>query len=58
MATISIKAFAPEPTDDDNVKEWETTMWGVIIGVSKCKKCGRVSGTSDFDYQAQVQGRD
>lgn len=28
--------------------DWETGNWGVIIGVSKCKKCGKISMESDF----------
>ena len=31
-----------------NLHDWETGSWGVIIGVSRCKKCGRVSGAADF----------
>ena len=31
------------------VHDWETGgRWGVIIGVSKCKICGKVSRESDF----------
>lgn len=28
--------------------EWETGSWGVIVGVSRCKKCGLRSRESDF----------
>lgn len=28
--------------------EWESGLWGVIIGVSKCTKCGAVSRADDF----------
>lgn len=28
--------------------DWETCGWGVIIGVSKCKRCGKTSSTKDF----------
>lgn len=29
--------------------EWETSYgWGVIIGVSKCLRCGKVSSSKDF----------
>ena len=29
--------------------EWETSgAWGVIIGLSRCKKCGKRSRMSDF----------
>jgi predicted Zn-ribbon and HTH transcriptional regulator len=42
----------------EHIHEWETTSWGVIIGASKCKKCGKISGASDFDYSAQEHRRD
>jgi len=28
--------------------EWEACSWGVIIGLSRCKRCGKLSGNSDF----------
>ncbi len=28
--------------------DWESGNWGVIIGVSKCKQCGKVSHSMDF----------
>lgn len=34
--------------------KWESGPgWGVIIGVSKCKKCGKVSRTKDFEPVAE-----
>lgn len=27
---------------------WESGEWGIIIGVSKCKLCGKVSHSADF----------
>ena len=35
-------------TEHDHVHEWESGRWGVIIGVSKCRVCGRISQTLDF----------
>jgi hypothetical protein len=28
--------------------DWPTTSWGVLIGVAKCKKCGKIAQESDF----------
>jgi len=29
--------------------DWEITeRWGVVIGLSECKKCGRISRKDDF----------
>lgn len=28
--------------------DWELAPWGVIIGVSKCKRCGKIAQSSDF----------
>lgn len=33
----------------DDIHDWEYSSWGIIIGVSKCKKCGKVSTRKDFD---------
>lgn len=30
--------------------DWDAGRWGVIIGVSRCKKCGKRSTTDDFNY--------
>jgi len=34
---------------EDNIHDWEHSSWGVIIGVSKCKKCGKVAKEEDFN---------
>jgi hypothetical protein len=34
----------------DCYHDWEASFgWGVIIGVSKCKKCGKTATTKDFE---------
>ncbi len=36
-----------------HIHQWETSgAWGVIIGVSKCVLCGKVSEPSDFPTQS------
>jgi len=32
------------------IHDWESGKWGVIIGVSRCKKCGKLSAIYDFPY--------
>lgn len=32
----------------DHIPDWESGAWGVIVGASKCKACGRVSSAADF----------
>lgn len=45
--------WKPNPPCPSWLHEWESgTGWGVIIGVSKCKRCGRVSRASDFAASA------
>ena len=34
---------------EDDIHDWEHSSWGVIIGVSKCKKCGKVAKEEDFN---------
>ena len=34
--------------EDEHIHEWESGSWGVLIGVSRCKRCGKVAQTSDF----------
>ena len=34
---------------EDNIHDWEHSSWGVIIGVSKCKKCGKLAKEEDFN---------
>ncbi len=34
---------------EDNIHDWEHSSWGVIIGVSKCRKCGKVAKEKDFE---------
>lgn len=39
----------------DGCHDWESGgPWGVIIGVSRCKRCGRVSRSEDFDIKIHV----
>jgi hypothetical protein len=33
---------------------WESSRWGVILGVSQCKKCGVTSSVEDFVKAADV----
>lgn len=33
---------------DEGVHDWESGTFGVIIGVSKCKRCGKTSKVEDF----------
>lgn len=33
---------------EDCHHEWDAGRWGVIIGVSRCKLCGRLSRSEDF----------
>lgn len=46
--------FSDLVKESDSVEEkvhthnWETGKWGVIIGVSNCKKCGKLSKGTDF----------
>ena len=28
--------------------DWEAGSWGVLIGVSRCRECGKVAMSSDF----------
>lgn len=39
---------------EDNIHDWENSSWGVIIGVSKCKKCGKVAKEEDFHVQGEL----
>ena len=34
---------------EDDIHDWEYSSWGVIIGVSKCRKCGKVAKEEDFN---------
>ena len=38
----------PAVTPEPHVHEWESGRWGVIIGVSRCVRCGQVCRTQDF----------
>lgn len=41
---------------EDNIHDWEATPgWGVIIGVSKCRKCGKVAKEKDFVVSANFE---
>lgn len=33
----------------NHIHDWEAGSWGVIIGVSKCKECGKASSVKDFE---------
>jgi hypothetical protein len=33
---------------EDDIHDWEYSSWGVIIGVSKCRKCGKVAKEKYF----------
>ena len=39
---------------EDNIHDWEHSSWGVIIGVSKCKKCGKVAKEEDFNITLDI----
>lgn len=39
---------------EDNIHDWEHSSWGVIIGVSKCKKCGKVAKEEDFNKTDRI----
>jgi hypothetical protein len=44
----------PEPNQQercpDRQHDWEASFrWGIIIGVSKCRRCGAVAHAEDFD---------
>ena len=46
MTDIAITGQRPA---DCPPHDWESgDGWGVIIGVSKCRHCGRISRASDF----------
>jgi len=47
------KTQNPDATEPCVHHDWETGSWGVILGVSKCKKCGRVCQDADFDYEEE-----
>jgi hypothetical protein len=36
---------------EDDIHDWEYSSWGVIIGVSKCRKCGKVAKEKDFNIE-------
>lgn len=36
---------------EDDIHDWEYSSWGVIIGVSKCRKCGIVAKEKDFNIE-------
>ena len=38
--------------------DWETGKWGVIIGVSKCRRCGRIAHAEDFPMLAKAQAHE
>lgn len=38
-----------EDSGDEHVHRWETgPFWGVTVGVSRCRGCGKRSESSDF----------
>jgi len=44
---------------EEHLHEWETVPgWGVVVGVSKCKTCGKVSRTSDFPTVEKKQRKE
>ena len=40
---------------EDDIHDWEYSSWGVIIGVSKCRKCGKVAKEKDFVVSANFE---
>uniref|UniRef100_A0A6M3LGD8 Uncharacterized protein n=1 Tax=viral metagenome TaxID=1070528 RepID=A0A6M3LGD8_9ZZZZ len=44
--------------DNEHIHDWETIpVWGVVIGVSRCKVCGKLSQSTDFAYGAKEATR-
>jgi hypothetical protein len=38
--------------DECTSHDWEgEDFWGVIIGISKCKNCGKIAKGTDFIYK-------
>jgi hypothetical protein len=51
--------FCPYYGDEKRYHEWEAgDGWGVIIGLSCCKKCGKRSRLSDFLAQKSAVTED
>jgi hypothetical protein len=45
-----------DDVDDRHYHDWEAgDKWGVVIGVSKCRKCGKVSTADDFPLIAKQE---
>lgn len=40
---------------EDDIHDWEYSSWGVIIGVSKCRKCGKIAKEKDFVVSANFE---
>ena len=44
---------------EDDIHDWEYSSWGVIIGVSKCRKCGKVAKGNGWTHKgAPIQNKD
>ena len=37
-----------EKEDEQHFHVWEESRWGVILGVTKCKLCGKIATEKDF----------
>jgi hypothetical protein len=43
------KGGTMEQQCEDNIHDWEYSSWGIIIGVTRCKKCGKIARHEDFE---------
>ena len=39
-----------------HIHDWESGSWGVLLGVSKCRVCGKVAVRSDFSVLKNRDG--
>lgn len=52
-AEIGAGALACDPVCSPH--DWESSKgWGVIIGVSRCKTCGKLAQSTDFQARSEV----